>query len=282
MNRIQIITDSTGDLSLEIIKEKNIAVIPLYVVFEGKAYKDGVEISTMDLYEKVNETGELPKTSAPTPADFFNTFKMYIDEGKDIVYIGLSSRLSATIQNAKIAAAEFPKGRIHIIDSLNLSSGIGLLALQAADYVEVGMKSEEIAEKIREMVPRVKSFFAIDTLDYLKKGGRCSSMQNLIGNMFKIKPILKVIDGKIILYKKIRGKRKKILDTLIEEILMDKDKLQLNRITIIHTLAPDDLLYLKEKLLNTIDFKEIISLEAGCVICSHCGPKTVGIMYSVQ
>lgn len=169
MSNVQIITDSTADLSLELAKEKNIAVIPLYVVFGNETYKDGSEISTLELYEKVEQKGELPKTSAPTPVDFYNTFKTYIDKGKDILYIGLSSQLSTTIQNAKIAAADFPKGKIHIIDSLNLSAGIGLLALRAADYAETGMQVDEIADKIKESIPKVNTYFAIDTLEYLQK-----------------------------------------------------------------------------------------------------------------
>ncbi|SNS77245.1 EDD domain protein, DegV family [Anaerovirgula multivorans] len=281
MNKVQVITDSTADLSLEIIQEKNIAVVPLYVVFGENTYKDGVEISTVELYKKVNETGELPKTSSPTPADFHNVFKSYVDEGKDVLYIGLSSQLSATIQNAKIAAMEFPKGKIHIIDSLNLSAGIGLLALQAVDYAEANMQVEEIAVKIREMIPKMQTFFAIDTLEYLQKGGRCSSIQSFIGNMLKIRPILKVINGKIVLYQKTRGKREKTFNTLLEEILKDKESIQKNRMIVIHSLASEDLIYLKQQLVTALDVKEIITLEAGCVISSHCGPKTVGIMYAV-
>lgn len=281
MNKVQVITDSTADLSLEIIQEKNIAVVPLYVVFGENTYKDGVEISTVELYKKVNETGELPKTSSPTPADFHNIFKSYVDEGKDVLYIGLSSQLSATIQNAKIAAMEFPKGKIHIIDSLNLSAGIGLLALQAVDYAAANMQVEEIAVKIREMIPKMQTFFAVDTLEYLQKGGRCSSIQSFIGNMFKIRPILKVINGKIVLYQKTRGKREKTFNTLLEEILKDKESIQKNRMIVIHSLASEDLIYLKQQLVTALDVKEIITLEAGCVISSHCGPKTVGIMYAV-
>lgn len=282
MSKVQIITDSTADLSLEIIKEKNIAVVPLYVVFEDKTYKDGVEISTEELYEKVSETGELPKTSSPTPADFHNIFKSYVDKGEDVIYIGLSSQLSATIQNAKIAAMEFPKGKIHIIDSLNLSAGIALLALQAVDYSKAGMSVEDIAIKIKEMVPKMRTYFAIDTLEYLQKGGRCSSIQSFIGNMLKIRPILKVINGKIVLYQKTRGKREKTLNTLLEEILKDKEDIQQNRMIVIHSLTPEDLMYLKQQLSASLNVNEIITLEAGCVISSHCGPKTVGIMYAVE
>ncbi|AOY76357.1 DegV family protein [Clostridium formicaceticum] len=283
MHPVQIITDSTSDLPIELLKEKEIAIVPLYVVFgEKDTYKDGVEISTEDLYKKVNETGDLPKTSAPTPADFHNIFKPYIDKGKSIIYIGLSSQLSSTIQNAKIAASEFPEGKIEIIDSLNLSAGIGLLVLKASDYVEEGLDHQEIAAKIREMVPKMRTYFAIDTLQYLQKGGRCSSIQSFIGSMLKIRPILKVVEGKILLDQKTRGKREKTLHTLLSELLKDKDKVDVSRIVIIHSLAYEDLLYFKKELLKVLEVQEIITLEAGCVISSHCGPKTIGLMYNIR
>ncbi|AKL94476.1 DegV domain-containing protein [Clostridium aceticum] len=283
MYPIQIITDSTSDLSLEILQEKGIAMVPLYVIFgEKDAYRDSIEISTEDLYKKVDETGELPKTSAPTPVDFHNVFKPYIDEGKSIVYIGLSSQLSATIQNAKIAASEFPEGSIEIVDSLNLSAGIGLLVLKAVDYVREGLTHQEIAAKTREMISKMRTYFAIDTLQYLQKGGRCSSIQSFIGNMLKIRPILKVVEGKILLDQKTRGKREKTLNTLLQQVLKDSDQIDTDRMIIIHSLAPEDLLYLKEELLKVLEVKELIALEAGCVVSSHCGPKTVGIMYNVK
>ncbi len=282
MKKVKIITDSTADLSPKIINKKNIGIVPLYVVFDRDVYKDGFEITTRDLYRKVEDTGKLPKTSAPTPADFAALFKPYIDEDRDIIYIGLSSHLSATIQNARLAAERFPNGRIHIIDSLNLSSGIGLLVLQAADYAELGMPAVEIVQHIEAMVAKVRTYFAIDTLEYLQKGGRCSAIQNLIGNLLKIKPILQVKEGKIGLHKKIRGKKIKTLDSLIMELTADKEKLDLNRIIIIHSCASGDLLYLKNQLKSFFNYKEIISLEAGCVISSHCGPKSVGIMYLLK
>lgn len=153
------------------------------------------------------------------------------------------------------------------------------MALRAADYAETGMQVDEIADKIKESIPKVNTYFAIDTLEYLQKGGRCTSIQSFIGNMLKIRPILKVIDGKILLYQKTRGKRLKTLDTLLHEVAKDQENLQLDRIVVIHSFAPEDFDYLKTNLQTSLNVKEIIPLEAGCVISSHCGPKTVGIMY---
>ena len=282
MSEVQIITDSTCDLSLEIIKKHNIDLVPLYVTFNDNTYKDGVDLTTEGLYKKVDEIGELPKTSSPTPADFCKVFKTYIDKGKNILYIGLSSHLSATIQNAKLAASEFPQGQIQIIDSLNLSAGIGLLVLKAVDYANGGMDVQEIAAKIKKITEKSRTFFAVDNLEYLQKGGRCSALQGFLGNMLKIRPILKVVDGRIILYQKIRGKREKSLNATLDLVFEDKEILDTDRLVVIHSQAEEELLYLKEAIQKNLDIKEIISLKAGCVISSHCGPKTIGIMYLVK
>lgn len=282
MSEVQIVTDSTCDLSSEILEKYNIAVVPLYVIFNEDTYKDGVEITTEGLYKKVDERGELPKTSSPTPADFHGVFRPYIEKGKNIVYIGLSSQLSATIQNAKLAALEFPEGKIEIIDSLNLSAGVGLLVLKAVDYANEGMNVQEIAVKINELTGKSRTLFSVDNLEYLQKGGRCSALQNFLGNMLKIRPILKVIDGKIVLYQKIRGKREKSLKATLDLVFNDKEILDTDRIVVIHSFAEKELLYLKKEIQQTLDVKEIITLKAGCVISSHCGPKTIGIMYSVK
>ncbi|MCC5910270.1 MAG: DegV family protein [Clostridiaceae bacterium] len=278
MKNVQVITDSTSDLSEELIKKYNIEVIPLYVIFGEDTYKDGQELTTEDLYKKVEEFGELPKTSAPTPNDFQKVFENHINADKSIIYIGLSSQLSTTLQNAKIAASEFPEGKIQIVDSFNLSAGIALLALKAVDLAKEGLDVKEIACRLREQIPKSRTYFAIDTLEYLHKGGRCSSVQSFLSNMLKIRPILKVTDGKILLHKKTRGKREKMLNVLLKDIFIEKKDLDLNRMVVIHSLAYEDGEYLKKELQETLDVKEIIFLKAGCVISSHCGPKTVGIM----
>jgi DegV family protein with EDD domain len=158
MNKVKIFTDSTCDLSDSLLSENNISVVPLYITFNDSSYKDRVDMTTEELYAKVDELGILPKTSAPTPIDFFDAFKPYIDEGCDIVYIGLSSKLSSTIQNATLATQQFPEGRVNVIDSLNLSTGIGILVLKAADMQSQGMAASEIAENIRQIVSNHHNF----------------------------------------------------------------------------------------------------------------------------
>ncbi|KAB3529159.1 DegV family protein [Alkaliphilus serpentinus] len=279
MTEVKIITDSTADLPIEIIKELDISIIPLYVTFNEEVFRDGIDMITTELYEKVESEGMLPKTAAPSPADFHNVFKPFIDEGRDILYIGLSSKLSSTIQNAKIAANEFPEGRIKIIDSFNLSAGIGLLVLKAASMAKEGIKLQDMAAKIQELVPKVKTAFVINTLEYLHKGGRCTSLQSFVGGMLKIRPIVQVVDGKMILGHKTRGKIEKSLNALIELIKTDEDPVDTDYIIIAQSEGLEEATYVKAELETLFPDATLIFTTAGCVISSHCGPKTVGIMY---
>jgi len=279
MSNIKIFADSTCDLTKEIINKNDISLIPLYVGFGDDTYKDGIDITTEELYDKVSKLGVLPKTSAPSPMDFYNSFKPYIDAGKSIVYIGLSSELSSTLQNAKLAASEFPNSKIAIIDSKNLSTGIGLLVLKVVDYTQKGIEFDEIVHKIEGLIPKVESSFVIDSMDYLYKGGRCSALQSFVGGMLKIKPIVKVVEGKMILGQKARGKREKVLNIMLNSVINNKDIIDLDRVMVTHSLGYEDAQYLKEELEKNIGAKEIIITDAGCVISSHCGPNTVGILY---
>jgi DegV family protein with EDD domain len=278
MSNVKIFTDSTSDLTPEILNNLDISVVPLYVNFDEHSFIDGVNITTKELYEKIEEYGKLPKTAASSPTDFYNAFKPFVDEGKDIVFIGLSSALSSHLQNASIAAGEFPEGRVHIVDSLNLSSAIGLLVMKAADFASKGMSAGEVAEKTRQLVSKVRTAFVIDTLDYLHKGGRCSAVQSFVGGMLKVRPIVKVADGKMILGQKLMGKREKALNAMLSNVIKDKDNIDPDRVMITHSIS-NDVDYLKTELSKNINVKEIIVTQAGCVISSHCGPNTIGILY---
>lgn len=278
MSNVKIFTDSTCDLTLEIFNNNDISVIPLYVNFNEKSYRDGIDITTRELYEKVDKLGTLPKTAAGSPSDFYNSFKPYIDDGMDIIFIGLSSALSSHLQNATLAANEFPEGKVHIVDSLNLSSAIGLLVMKAVDFKNQGLDAYEIANKVRQLVPKVKTAFVIDTLDYLHKGGRCSAISSFVGGVLKIRPIVKVVDGKMILAQKLMGKREKALNTMLANVIKEKDNIDMDRMMVTHSIS-DDADYLKSELRIALPVKDIIETQAGCVISSHCGPNTIGILY---
>ncbi len=282
VSKVKIFADSTCDLSRDLIESNDISIVPLYVGFDDNTYLDKVEITTKELYSKVNECDKLPKTSAPSPLDFINAFKPFIDEGKEILYIGLSSKLSSTIQNARIAVSELPEAKIEILDSCNLSTGIGILIMKAVDLAKEGFGVEEIAKKIRQLIFKVETAFVPDTLDYLYKGGRCSSLQALASGVLKIRPIIKVVDGGMIVGQKARGKREKILETMLENALKDKDKMDKKRVFVTHTEGYDDAVFLKNILEEKLDVEEVLITDAGCVISSHCGPNTIGIIYLIN
>lgn len=278
MNKVIIMSDSTCDLSQAIIDEHNIKLIPLYVSFKEETYEDRVNITTEKLYELVDEKGILPKTSAPSTGVFHEFFKPYIDKGYDIVYIGISSKLSSTIQSAIIAAREFEEGRIQIVDSMNLSTGIGLLVLKAVKFAATGDSALTIAEKVNKIIPKIETAFVIDTMEYLYKGGRCSGIANFVGTMLKIKPIIHVVDGGMIVGAKPRG-RKKAYELLLDKIYADKDKLDPDFVMVTHSLNYEAAKYLKDEINKKLNLTNLYETTAGCVISSHCGRGTIGILY---
>ena len=278
-NHVIIMTDSTADLSQALLKEYGIKSIPLYVRFGDEIYRDGLDINTPELYLKVEEKGVLPQTAAPSPGDFINAFKPLIDDGKDIVYIGIGSTISATIQSARVAALEFPENRIYIIDSKNLSSGIALLVLKAKDLRDQGLSAKDIFDAINPLVPKVRSQFAIQTLEYLYKGGRATGLQALMSSMLHIKPIIKVTDGKLGVDKKAMGKMSRALDMMLDDYFNLGDNLDLDYVMITHSLADKHATYMMNLVKERLNPKQLIESHAGCVISSHCGAGTIGILY---
>lgn len=281
---VKIITDSTCDLGVSLASRASIEIIPLYVYLNGKTYNDGVNLSLNDLFNSVTATGLLPKTSAPTISDFMDAFS----GDDDILYISISSKLSATHQNALLARETSlqqpgPGRSIVVIDSLNLSTGIGLLALKAASLRDLGLPVNQIAAKISDMVPKIRTSFIIDTLDYLHKGGRCTAIQNLVGNLFSIRPIIAIrSDGTLGIKAKTRGSRLKALQVMIADLAEDLPNLDCERVFITHTGCEQDAEFLKSEILKIAQVNEVHITTAGSVIASHCGPNTIGILYMIK
>ncbi|CAN7561800.1 DegV family protein [Paenibacillus sp. LjRoot153] len=280
MSRVRIFTDSTCDLNDELLRHYQIEVVPLYVIFEEQSFKDRVHINANQLFELVTQTGKLPKTAAPSPGDFEHAFAPFIEADEDIVYIGLSSELSSTIQNAMIAAGSFPDGRIRVIDSRNLSTGIGVLVVKAAHAALEGRSSSEIQTIVTSFIDKIEVSFIIDTLEYLHKGGRCSSVQAFFGSLLKIRPIVQVIHGAMQLTDKIRGKREKALKQLLVNALAFKDDMDTDFMFITHAQAYEEAAYVKEQFELHTNVKNVFLTETGCVVSSHCGPHTLGIVFA--
>lgn len=282
MNKVAIITDSTCDLSKEIIESRNIKVLPLYVRFGEDTYRDGIDITTDRLYELVEQKNEIPKTSAVSPGDFIEAFEPLIKDGYDIIYTGIGSSLSGTFQSAHIASLEFPENRIYLVDSKNLSTGIGLLVLKACDLRDRGLSASDIKDRLLEIVPKVRSQFAIKTLDYLHKGGRASGTAKLLGTMLRIKPIIQVRDGKMDVYTKTMGKMSRALDVMLTDYINLGEQIDLDYVMITHSQAGKLVDYMSEIVNQKLKPNKLFVTEAGCVISSHCGPGTIGILYIVK
>lgn len=278
MNKVIITTDSTCDLSDELLEKYSIKVIPLYVMFGEESYLDRVNITTEKLYELVEEKGILPKTATQPSEAYYEFFKQFIDEGYSVVHVSISTKLSGSYQQSYLASQRFEEGQVHVVDSMSLSSGVGLVAMKASQFAKMGLSAEEVAEKAREIAPRVQTAFVIDTMEYLYKGGRCSGIANFIGTLLKIKPIIHMKDGAMEVGEKPLG-RKKAYELLLNKIYRDKDNLDPEFVMVTHSLNFETAEYLKAELRKNLEIENLYETVAGCTISSHCGKGTIGILY---
>ena len=275
MEKIKIITDSTLDLPAELIREKNIEVLPLLINFGEESYLDGVEITTKEMIDKINATGVLPTTAQVTPNRFEETFKKYLDEGYKIVALTLSSDMSGTYQSACIAKEMLESDDIVVIDSRNVTSGLGLLVLKACELRDKGLGIKEIEEEILKAIPKVKSSLNFESLENLVRGGRLSKTAGTIGSVLGLRLILEVKDGKMSVKDKVRGSKKalKKLISDFESVDVDFD----SPIVLLELLNEDVYeglkTYFQEKNINYIDAK------VGCTVGIHSGIKPCGIFF---
>lgn len=278
---IAITTDSTCDLPQRFIDENDITVVPLTVLLDDTVYRDGVDIKPDDVYSFVEKTGKLPKTSAVTPAEYFEVFKQLTDEGKKVVHIGFSSGLSSSFQNACVAASEFDN--VFCVDSKTLCTAQGLLVLKACDYRAKGMDAKKIADRVTKLVPKVSATFVLDGLEYLHKGGRCSSVARFGANVLGIKPSIAVDNqtGKLEVSKKYRGKTEIVYKQYIADRMNEIKRIQPDRVVIAESggVSSQIIAFAKGVIEGKDKFNQVIVADAGCTISSHCGPKTFAIFY---
>jgi DegV family protein with EDD domain len=275
---IKILTDSTADLTPELVEKYQIERIPLYVFFGEECFRDGVDFTHEEFWEKLKTTDVFPRTAQPSPADFMEVYRRLLDEGHEILFIGIGSTISGTISSALIAQKEFPGAPIEVVDSYSLSMGIGLLCIHAGEMVTRGMKLKEVAEELRKMVPRIRVSFIVDSLDYLYKGGRLSKTQAVLGNVLNIHPRIAMAEGRLFAAEKIRGKRR-AMKALIDWATGEPEKIDPLMISAAHCDAEEEVEEVAETLRGMGVAKEVVLTKAGAVISSHCGPGTVGILY---
>lgn len=278
---IKIISDSTCDLSKELLERYDIAILPLHIHLGEDEYEDGVNIAPDEIYVWSDANKSTPKTSAPSLAEVVDLFKRYAGEGNELICFSISDEMSAAGQIMRLAAAEMEcEDRIHVIDSASLSTGIGLLVIEAAIMAGEGKSAAQIVAAIEELKPRVRASFVVDTLTYLHRGGRCSSVAALAGGMLQLHPKIVVENGKMEAKKKYRGKMPVVIMSYVKDMETELKTAKPDRVFITHSGCDEAVLASVRKYLEGLNvFGEILQTRAGGVISSHCGPGTLGVLF---
>ena len=280
---IRIAADSTCDLSKELIDKYGISIIPLHIVLEDKEYRDGVDITPDEIYEWSDKNNTTPKTSAVGFEDALHAIKPILDTEDEMIIFTISEKMSTTPNVFRMAAEEAEvEDRVSVVESANLSTGIGLLIIEAAIMAAEGMDRTSIVKKIEELKLRVRSSFVVDTLTYLHRGGRCSSVAALAGGMLKLHPKIVVEEGAMHATKKYRGKIDAVILDYAKEMETDLKQAKKERVFITHSGCNQETIdSVSEYLQNLKHFDEILITRAGGVISSHCGPGTLGVLYII-
>lgn len=276
MAKVKVCADSVCDLSEEMKQRYNISVVPLYVRCGEQTMRDGVEITQKDVFAHYRSTGKLCATAAVNIEDFTAFFKEQLEGYDELVLVTISSEFSSTYQNACIAAEDFPN--VRVVDSRNLSTGEGLVTIAAAKFAEQGLSADEIAEKLGEVIPRVDASFFVANVEYLHKGGRCSSIAALGANLLKLRPCIEVRNGKMSVVKKYRGSIEKTIFDYVKDRLTDVEA-EDDLIFITHTTSEGYVSQTAEEIKKYKQFKEIAATDAGCTVACHCGEDTLGILF---
>lgn len=278
---VKIIADSTCDLSKELLERYDISVLPLHIVLGDKEYKDGLEISPDEIYQWSNKNNAAPKTSAASISDAMEIFNTYMKTYDEIICFSISGQMSTTVNVLRMAAEELEaEDKIHIIDSENLSTGGGLLVIEAAIMAADGKDGNEIVNAIEQLKPQVRASFIVDTLTFLHRGGRCSGVAALAGGALKLHPKIVVENGAMKPDKKYRGKMSSAILTYAKELEPQLRNAKTERVFITHSGCEEETIQGVHKYLEELDlFDEILITRAGGVISSHCGPGTLGVLF---
>lgn len=276
--KIKILTDSTCDLSKDLLEQHDITLVPLTVVKDGEAFSDGVTITPAEIFAHVAAGGDLCSTTAMNVGEYTEYFSKYSAEYDGVVHINLGSGFSSSHQNACIAAADFDN--VRVIDSQNLSTGQGLVVLKACELAKDCQDLDELAQQLNTFTSKVEASFVLDQLKYMAKGGRCSSAAALGANLLALKPCIEVRDGKMSVVKKYRGNYAKCLATYVKDRLADRDDLDREILFVTHTpVSEQETAAVKAAVASYGNFKNIYWTDAGCTVSCHCGPGTVGLLF---
>ena len=278
---IKITADSTCDLSPEILNKLDITLSPLHVLIDDEDYIDGVNITPQNIFEYVGKQNKTCTTSAVNTYEYEAFFAQFEKDYEAIIHINIGDEFSSCHQNAKLAAQNFDN--VYVVNSQNLSTGSGHLVYEAALLAKAGRPAQEIVNELQSIIPKVNASFVIDKMDYLKKGGRCSSLEAFGATLLKIKPSIEVKDGKMVVGKKYRGQFESCLEKYIKDRLAENNHIDYSRVFITHSMcAPETVEKVKEWIAQYAQFDEVLETYAGCTVSAHCGPNTLGILYKTK
>ncbi len=278
---IHLMSDSTSDLSPELLERYHIGIMPLCVNLGAEEHTDGVDITQEEIFAWSDRTKETPKTAVFSLDKAKEYFRPDLEAGNEIICFSISEQMSASGQVMRMAAKELKaEDRIHIVDAQNLSTGIGLLMLRAADLIAEGLPADAVVRQVEAARPLVRASFVVDTMTYLHRGGRCSGLVALMGSMLKIHPKIVVENGAMRPDAKYRGSMQRALDRYVADLMPAMRAARKDRVFVTHTCTDRALV---EPVLETVKglglFGEVLETRAGCVVSSHCGPNTLGVLF---
>ena len=276
--KYKILSDSTCDLSPDLVRRYDIGILPLIVVKADQEYLDGQTITPKDIFDHVAAGGSLCSPAARSVATYQEAFARYAGEYDGVVHINISSDFSSSYQNACIAAQDFDN--VRVVDSRNLSTGQGLVVLKACELAKSAQSVDQLKAELDAFTPRVEASFVLDKLEYMVKGGRCSSAAALGANLLNLKPSIEVKDGKMSVVKKYRGKYDRCLQNYVKDRLENREDIDRGTLFITHTPVSDECLEaVREAVKECGRFDNIYETEAGCTVSCHCGPGTLGVLF---
>ncbi len=280
--KIKITSDSTCDLSEELVKRYGLTIFPLEVMLGDKTFEDGVDIVPQDIFDYVAETGVLPKTAAHSSEEYAEFFKKELEGYDALIHFDISSKASSSYDNALLASRDFD-GRVFVVDSLALSTGQGLLVLKACDLAAEGKSPEEIVEIVNSLRPKLNTSFVPDVLDYLHKGGRCSLAQLIGAKVLKLRPLIDMKDGVMYPKKKYMGGLDACLRKYVKDLAEEYKTYDATRCFITHSSCePEVVEKVRAQVEELFSFNEILETKAGAVVTSHCGKNTLGVLFITE
>ncbi len=281
---VKIISDSTCDLSPELVAKYDIDILPLHILLGEDEFEDGKTITPEQIFKWADEHKTTPKTSAPSLEKAIELFRPYVEEKREIVCFSISSSMSTSGNVMRLAAEELEASDlITVIDSANLSTGIGLLVIEAALMAKAGKTASEISTAMEELKPWVRASFVVDTLTYLYRGGRCNAVAAMAGSVLKLHPKIVVENGAMDANKKYRGKLASVILSYAKDMENDLKTAKPDRVFITHSGCDPEVVNAVRSYLESLSiFQEILETRAGGVISSHCGPGTLGVLFIAQ